>query len=154
MPSPARSSRVKIMPASPRAERLCSIWRASVDFPQSIVPEKNTSSGMRGWAPFGGGGACGGSGAYFEQRDELLGRVIEPWLPTIADSLGSRSEAMSSTSSRAAATTSPMRPWTRSSTRGPNQPAAIASSREATQNCSPSTSRQQVSTSLWAPGTA
>lgn len=48
LPLPARSSRVKITPWSPRAERLCPIWRASVLFPQSIVPEKNTSSGMRG----------------------------------------------------------------------------------------------------------
>ena len=58
-PSPGRGGRracprprgrrgVKIMPCRPRAERLCSIWRASVDFPQSIVPEKNTSSGMGG----------------------------------------------------------------------------------------------------------
>ena len=46
LPSPARSSRVKITPRSPRAERLWPIWRASVLFPQSIVPEKNTSSGM------------------------------------------------------------------------------------------------------------
>ncbi len=70
------------------------------------------------------------------------------------DSFGSRSDAMISTSSRAAATTSPIRAYTRSSMCGPNQPAAIASSREATQNCSPSTSRQQVRTSFSAPGTA
>lgn len=35
--------------------------------------------------------------------------VIEPWLPTMADSLGSRSEAMITTSSWAAAMTSPRR---------------------------------------------
>lgn len=42
-------------------------------------------------------------------------------MPTIADSFGSWTEAVTTTSSWAAATTSPIRPYTRSSTCGPNQ---------------------------------
>jgi hypothetical protein len=45
--SPMRSSLVKISPCRPRAELLWSICRARVDLPQSIVPEKNTSSATR-----------------------------------------------------------------------------------------------------------
>src|SRR4029079_423896 len=46
--SPARSSLVKIRPDFPRARWLWSIWSARVDLPQSIVPEKNTSSATDG----------------------------------------------------------------------------------------------------------
>ena len=42
--APERSSLVKLSPARPRAAWLWSIWRARVDLPQSMVPEKKTSS--------------------------------------------------------------------------------------------------------------
>src|SRR3954452_22143508 len=42
--SPARSSLVKISPRRPRAAWLWSVWSARVDLPQSIVPQKKTSS--------------------------------------------------------------------------------------------------------------
>src|SRR5450631_1878647 len=44
--SPALSCLVKISPDRPRAAWLWSIWRARVDLPQSIVPEKKTSSAI------------------------------------------------------------------------------------------------------------
>src|SRR5674476_1649669 len=46
--SPARSCLVNISPARPLAAWLWSIWRARVDLPQSIVPEKKTSSATEG----------------------------------------------------------------------------------------------------------
>src|SRR6478609_3872151 len=70
--APARSWRVKMMPWRPRAAWLWSIWSASVDLPQSIVPEKNTSSAMGGQQPFGRGGQRAGSAADFEQGHELF----------------------------------------------------------------------------------
>ena len=136
LPSPARSSRVKIMPCRPRAERLCSIWRASVVFPQSIVPEKNTSSGMGGrdlsvrdgrWQA---GGATR-SGAYFEQRDELLGGGHRAVHADHRGLLAARcSEAMISdvvAGGRDHVADPAVHPLVDLS--GPNQPAAIASSR-------------------------
>ena len=45
--APARSCRVKSTPARPRAAWLWCIWSASVDLPQSMVPEKKTSSAIR-----------------------------------------------------------------------------------------------------------
>src|SRR6478735_5792969 len=44
---PARSILVKMSPTRPRAPWLWSIWRARVDLPQSMVPEKKTSSATR-----------------------------------------------------------------------------------------------------------
>ena len=53
--SPARSCLVKMRPTRPRARWLWSIWSARVDLPQSIVPEKKTSSATsaqpRRWRP-------------------------------------------------------------------------------------------------------
>src|SRR5690242_21229688 len=74
LPSPARSSLVKMTACRPREARLWTICRASVLLPQSIVPEKKTSSGMGGTAAFRSGTGTGvrWSGAYFEQRHELL----------------------------------------------------------------------------------
>src|SRR3954452_12245320 len=58
--APARSSLVKMSPRRPRWRWLCSIWSASVDLPQSMVPEKKTSSGIAG---SGSGGRSGGAGS-------------------------------------------------------------------------------------------
>ena len=50
---PARSCRVNSSPSRPRAAWLWCIWSARVDFPQSIVPEKKTSSATGQAPPLG-----------------------------------------------------------------------------------------------------
>ena len=75
-------------------------------------------------------------------------------MPNREDCSGSALEAMTAEVPEQAATTSPIRDAIASSITpgGPNQPSLTASSRDATQACSPSTSRQVARTSAAAPG--
>src|SRR6476469_613131 len=93
--SPARSCLVKINPRRPRAAWLWSICSARLDLPQSMVPEKKTSSAtsrnpMRCRAPEPAGGAPtpprasapraarARPGAVAAPRQPLLGDRAEP----------------------------------------------------------------------------
>ena len=134
-PAPARSSRVKIRPSRPRARWLWSIWRASVDLPQSIVPEKKTSSATAQTTVRRGAGAAslaaGVSGAvHADQRDDA-----GVWRARVDDHVARRAATTTSPTSAA-----PLgRP-------GRTSPRATASSRARTQRRSPSTSRQRAAT--------
>ena len=135
--SPARSSLVKISPRRPRAAWLWSVCRASVDLPQSIVPQKKTSSATSAdLAPGHGqqrhGGLLGGQRAVqADQRQQL-----RPMVPRVDDGdLGCGGDDDVADPGR-----------TRSET-APNQPGATACSRLRTQACPSSRAVQVAATS-------
>ena len=78
--------------------------------------------------------------------------VSEPWWPINPLNLGVAWDRITANSVRAATMMFPMRSRMWFSTRGPNHPAAMASSRVRIQARSPITSRQVASTSFAAPG--